>query len=208
MIYTPVSKRKNSLSVLRLTNYEYCREVLEFQLKKLRLRKICRLATHAFLCWRWPCQSIMHPIILHCSKGIHHFFVCPSINSEIYKFQLHRAQLLNFRARSIPQSATASNQLSSQPYTKAGMLGDGQIVTIADTGIDVFSCYFYDPDGQVKPSLPNAPMFDQNRRKVIGYIYNSCGDQTDTDGGHGTHVAGTVAGSILKADIGGGNMTN
>jgi hypothetical protein len=114
-----------------------------------------------------------------------------------------RAQLLNFRARSIPQSATASNQLSSQPYTKAGMLGDGQIVTIADTGIDVFSCYFYDPDGQVKPSLPNAPIFDQNRRKVIGYIYNSCGDQTDTDGGHGTHVAGTVAGSILKADIGG-----
>jgi subtilisin family serine protease len=113
-------------------------------------------------------------------------------------------QLLNFRARSNPQSATASNQLSNQPYTKAGILGDGQIVTIADTGLDVFSCYFYDPAGRVAPSKPNAPQFNQNLRKVIGYIYNSCGDQTDTDGGHGTHVSGTVAGSIVKADIGGG----
>lgn len=108
---------------------------------------------------------------------------------------------MNYRARSIPQSSTVGNQLANQPYTAAGLLGDGQIIGIADTGVDVNSCYFYDSAGRVTPSLPNAPIFNQGMRKIVGYIYNSCGDQTDTSGGHGTHVAGTVAGSIPKSDI-------
>ncbi len=88
------------------------------------------------------------------------------------------------------------------------MLGDGQIVTIADTGVDVGSCYFYDSSGRVSPSSPNAPVINQKFRKIIGYIYNSCGDPNDTSGGHGTHVAGTVAGSIPNADLSAGkNLT-
>lgn len=124
-----------------------------------------------------------------------------ALTSWIYSYS---PQLLNFHARSITQSATVSNKLANQPYTAAGLRGDGQIVTVADTGIDVSSCYFYDSAGRVQPSLPSAPIFNQGMRKIIGYIYNSCGDQTDTSGGHGTHVSGTVAGYIANSDLGGG----
>lgn len=109
--------------------------------------------------------------------------------------------ILNYHARSITQSASVSNKLANQPYTSAGLRGDGQIVTIADTGVDVNSCYFFDPAGRVPPSQPNAPVFNSRLRKVIGYIYNSCGDQTDTSEGHGTHVSGTVAGYIPDSDL-------
>lgn len=38
-------------------------------------------------------------------------------------------------------------------------------------------------------------------RKVIEYSYNGCGDTGDQAGGHGTHVSGTVLGSMINADI-------
>lgn len=115
---------------------------------------------------------------------------------------------LNYRARSITQSSSVSNKLANQPYTSAGLRGDGQIVTIADTGLDVNSCYFFDKAGRVPPSQPNAPVFNSRLRKVIGYIYNSCGDQTDTSEGHGTHVSGTVAGYLTDSDLSAGMLHN
>lgn len=114
--------------------------------------------------------------------------------------------ILNYRARSITQSSSVSSKLANQPYTSAGLRGDGQIVTIADTGLDVNSCYFFDKAGRVPPSQPNAPVFNSRLRKVIGYIYNSCGDQIDTSEGHGTHVSGTVAGYVAGSDLSAGKL--
>jgi len=109
--------------------------------------------------------------------------------------------LLNFRARSIPQTSRVGSEGKYMPYTTAGLLGDEQIISIADTGVDSLSCYFYDNQGQVKPTSVSSPYYDMKYRKVIQYLYNGCGDTSDGAGGHGTHVAGIAVGCIVNADI-------
>lgn len=107
-----------------------------------------------------------------------------------------RVELLNFRARSIQQSAQASSASSAAPYTALGLTGAGQIITIADTGVDTSSCYFSDPTkGAVPPTPLTSPAFDLSYRKVVQYNFNGCGDQGDEYAGHGTHVSGTAVGT-------------
>ncbi len=110
-------------------------------------------------------------------------------------------ELFNYRARSIPQTAKVGYDASVEPFTAAGLLGDNQIISIADTGVDVYSCYFYDAQGRVPPSSITSPTSDMKYRKVVQYLYNGCGDNTDTTGGHGTHVAGIATGKIANANI-------
>lgn len=74
--------------------------------------------------------------------------------------------MLNYRARSIQQSAKASSSLNDAPYTKAGLLGGGQIVQITDSGVDMTSCYFNDPKGNVAPSDLDNPTFVASKRYV------------------------------------------
>jgi len=106
--------------------------------------------------------------------------------------------LLNNNARSITQGSGVGN--SFETYTSQSLLGKGQVVQVADTGVDVGSCYFFDASGRVPPSDMNsggAPNVDSSKRKVISYVYaGSQGDSTDGPGGHGTHVAGTIAGNM------------
>ena len=79
--------------------------------------------------------------------------------------------------------------------------GEGEIVTVADTGVDMNNCFFAQEGG--------APLntVDFNRSKVIAILSGSCstcwgapactgfcGDGEDNNNGHGTHVAGSVAG--------------
>ena len=114
---------------------------------------------------------------------------------------------MNYRARSIQQSGVADPALSNSPYTNAGLKGDGQVVGIGDTGLDVTSCYFSDSQGSVSTSAIDSPYFNFMYRKVIQYAYNpNGGDTSDIDAGHGTHVCGTVIGNKENADITIGKM--
>ncbi|QXE85498.1 S8 family serine peptidase [Geomonas nitrogeniifigens] len=70
-----------------------------------------------------------------------------------------------------------------------GILGDGQIVGIGDTGVDYDMPWFYDPSG-----VPIGP----THRKIVGYT--SYADDYDGTFGHGTHVSGTVAGNRTPVD--------
>jgi hypothetical protein len=100
-----------------------------------------------------------------------------------------RPELLNYRARSIQQVAKVGSSATYAPYTAAGLRGDGEIVTIADTGVDQYSCYFYDSqNGATPPTDVASPKYDLKYRKVIQYNYNGCGVKNDAAGGHGTHV--------------------
>ncbi len=120
----------------------------------------------------------------------------------VHHLALQRSpELFNFRARSITQSAQVGSDMSVTPYTAAGLLGDGQVIAIADTGVDSFSCYFYDSQGQVKPTSVASPYYDTKYRKIIQYVYNGCGDTSDAAGGHGTHVAGIATGCMANANI-------
>jgi len=75
-----------------------------------------------------------------------------------------------------------------------GLTGKGQIIAIADSGLDTGN----DSDNQ-----PNNPDFTGRVLKwynVTGELLSSSTDYTDDTNGHGTHVAGTAAG--------GGNASN
>jgi hypothetical protein len=144
------------------------------------------------------------PAIHHLSARLRYDIktILSSIESSLNSlFCFSSPQLLNFRARSIQQSAQVGSSSDYDPYSAAGLLGDGQIVTIADTGVDSFSCYFYDPQGQIAPSDVSNPKYDLRYRKIIQYNYNSCGKKIDAPGGHGTHVCGIIAGGISGTNL-------
>ena len=93
----------------------------------------------------------------------------------------------------IVQWLTQSELENKLPFYDSGLNGEGQTVAISDTGCDTNSCYFIDDDG----SVPND-VIDQSRRKIVQYV--DFVDNTDYEYGHGSHVAGTVAGKRIDGD--------
>lgn len=91
-----------------------------------------------------------------------------------------------------------------EPYSEAGLTGKGQIVAVCDSGIDDLSCFFAEescaPDAADHSGclIPRDGTPYPNRRKLIQYTPYA--DTTDYVAGHGTHVAGTVAGKSIAFD--------
>jgi hypothetical protein len=74
----------------------------------------------------------------------------------------------NYKARSLVQTQTVGTGPLQSPYTALGLTGTGQVVALADTGLDVQSCWFIDINaGRVPVSPLNAPVTDASYRKVI-----------------------------------------
>ena len=91
-----------------------------------------------------------------------------------------------------------TNSEMFQPITVQKELnGEGEVVGILDTGIDMSSCYFNDPDVSTPYSSADNIVVDESHRKVVMYVTYK--DRVDDGGGHGSHVAGTVAGNSTKA---------
>lgn len=94
--------------------------------------------------------------------------------------------------------STSYNRSASR--TTQFLRGEGQLISVCDSGIDMNNCFFSQPGG--------APVntVDFNRPKIVANLVANCttcgGDQGCSglcaDGvdvsGHGTHVAGSVAG--------------
>lgn len=80
-------------------------------------------------------------------------------------------------------------------WTQAGITGAGEVVGVADTGLDLSHCAFYDP--AMPAPAANAPL--TGHRKLALYQTSYGGtlttDMLDVAGGHGTHVVGTVLGA-------------
>lgn len=124
--------------------------------------------------------------ILGAGKDVAEVDVPPGIVAQLAQLeevlwleQAVPAQLLNDTSRWVIQSYVPG----STPMSDAGLDGAGQIVGVADTGLDVDMCFFRDPSG-----APVGPA----HRKVVGYV--AAADGWDGNMGHGTHVSGTVAG--------------
>mmetsp|Transcript_6327 Transcript_6327/g.10347 ORF Transcript_6327/g.10347 Transcript_6327/m.10347 type:complete len:885 (+) Transcript_6327:82-2736(+) len=82
-------------------------------------------------------------------------------------------------------------------YHDVGLTGNGIIVGLLDGGIDEYSCFFNNSDGQTcARSLPGSPTHDLTRRKVIQYTYDSDSIEDEADG-HGTGMAGILCGESL-----------
>lgn len=108
---------------------------------------------------------------------------------------------LNLEARGITQSG----EPFIAPFSAAGLNGYGQVVGAADEGLNDLSCFFYDKttESPTPRQLTNSssdpkylPIYS-SRRKVIQYNYNLKTDMVDPQGGHGTHVVGSIIGSCL-----------
>jgi hypothetical protein len=104
---------------------------------------------------------------------------------------------LPLAANEISYRSLQSGWLSNAtPLYDHGLHGEGQIIAILDTGLDVDSCWFAEPDG----SRPPINSVDLTRRKVVAYdfLYDDPNAPNAYDNqGHGTHAAGAAAGDQL-----------
>ena len=113
---------------------------------------------------------------------------------------------LNYDSRGMTQSGNPRYT----PYTDAGLTGSGQILAVADTGLDDFSCFLAD-ESRCENTYENCATprdfgVYHNRDKVIQYI--PWADKTDYEGGHGSHVSGSAVGHSIGAQLGVMGVTN
>jgi hypothetical protein len=96
-------------------------------------------------------------------------------------------------ARWVVQSGNASTMAT--PFWDAGLIGNGEVAGIADSGIDCDHINFRD-----KLNEAGAP--GPEHRKIIRY--NTSVDDWDSGSpmGHGTHTAGSLAGDSLATPMG------
>ena len=106
--------------------------------------------------------------------------------------------LLNDTSIWVGQSGLEGGEAT--PLFEQGLRGQGQIAAVLDTGLDVDHCAFWDEaNGNPPANQDGATEVDLMQRKVIAYDFLYTGDDPNDDThwddqGHGTHVAGTVAG--------------
>jgi hypothetical protein len=119
-----------------------------------------------------------------------------------------RRRLLNDTTVWVGQSGLSGGQTT--PVFSHGIFGEGQVVGILDTGIDPDMCYFRDPLRGLPPrnECNGGTTIDTAQRKLLAvdFLWSSecsggiSGSEWDTQG-HGTHVAGTVAGDNFASPL-------
>ena len=104
-----------------------------------------------------------------------------------------RPMITNFESRGV----TEGGRVGREYYRAAGLTGVGQVVGVADTGIDDLSCFFVDDSGAYPTPYTNrSGVVEPLRRKVIQYY--SSADNSDYFAGHGSHVTGSIAGASIS----------
>mmetsp|Transcript_16207 Transcript_16207/g.32441 ORF Transcript_16207/g.32441 Transcript_16207/m.32441 type:complete len:1193 (-) Transcript_16207:247-3825(-) len=105
-------------------------------------------------------------------------------------------------ANKLLQSTDASNT----PIWAKGIDGTGQVVSVADSGLDYDSCFFRD-DTQAVSTCSGTGVksgcFNYDHRKVISYRTLDGAVYSDKNQGHGTGVAGCLVGSNLDSNANG-----
>ncbi|EFC49354.1 predicted protein [Naegleria gruberi] len=118
-----------------------------------------------------------------------------------YVEKVHQLGFFNKNGVSISQSVNANSVARASPFYDLGIYGEGQIIGLSDTGIDHDHCFFRDSS--------NVNVFDENHRKIVSYNtitfqFNNqkiTTDFKDDVSGHGTHVAGSISGSMENTDF-------
>ena len=112
-------------------------------------------------------------------------------------------QTFNRIAASIVQGQSSTG--TKDPLYSVGLNGTGQVVAVSDTGLDGDNCYFHD-EGQFIAFSDSGQEVNLNHRKLVQYVTYQ--DNSDTTSGHGTHVAGSIAGHAPGMDGDGAGMAS
>ena len=117
---------------------------------------------------------------------------------EVY----HKVYLKNNNSIWVCQSGDMDTKAT--PVFDHGIMGQGEIVAVADSGVRTDSCFFINAQGddpiansytQVDP--PGNITVNTSYRKIIGYNVLSGAEFGDNDPYHGTHVCGSVGGDNI-----------
>jgi len=105
-----------------------------------------------------------------------------SINPHVLRISINPAPTFqNFEARGIVQT----DRMDWEPFTHAGLTGKGQVVGVADSGVNDLSCFLMDNSDSYTGILTDRNgTIERNRRKIIQYV--AFADEVDVVGGHGT----------------------
>ncbi|MCU0304533.1 MAG: S8 family serine peptidase [Thermoanaerobaculales bacterium] len=95
-----------------------------------------------------------------------------------------------------------SGEPGSTPIFDRGLHGEGQVIGIMDTGLDVDDCRFDDPAGPPALNPAIGTEVSAEHRKVLAVDFHWSADwpplpESWDSHGHGTHVAGSAAGDEL-----------
>jgi hypothetical protein len=109
-------------------------------------------------------------------------------------FKTSRLKLLNRWStetlREIPTTIQYNGTylIPNHPIHHRGLKGQNEIIGLIDSGIDTNHCFFKDDNNPVPINEANL-----SHRKIVSYV--ALADSSDNSEGHGTHVAGTLAGN-------------
>jgi hypothetical protein len=131
--------------------------------------------------------------------------------------RVHHLGFFNDRSAGTVQSGMQGIAAGATPIWDHGLHGEGQIVGLIDTGVDVDACWFHDAQSATKLPKINtwsasggyATQVDASHSKVIAYDFLFSCDQFPSERGcempadasawdtvgHGTHCAGSMTGN-------------
>lgn len=143
--------------------------------------------------------DVGHRLIVTCIMSCH---VVSAQRHEVQWIErLHPSYTHNRSGRGVCETG---KRLNSPMDSSLGIRGDGEVIGVVDTGIDMQSCFFSDSDTINHPvpyvlvgsnTLPTAlptslPGSTSSHRKIAAYYYQSKTDMFEDCTGHGTHTAG------------------
>ncbi|GAX74938.1 hypothetical protein CEUSTIGMA_g2384.t1 [Chlamydomonas eustigma] len=160
-----------------------------------------------------PCQvHMMHEhgalLLLACPEDLTWLLPWLSVQPSVKWISPAPAvRLHNLVAGAIVQTGNLTTTQSAynadmHPFWQTGIDGSGQVIGCGDSGVDVYNCYFYDPNVPftiVNNSTTGTQEFTSStHRKLV--LYLGLEDMVDGNG-HGSHVAGTLLGSPVGVNV-------
>ena len=115
-------------------------------------------------------------------------------------------RVFNNQGVSTTQSGSArfnggrADTAGTTPIWDMGLHGEGEIIGVGDSGLDVGHCFFEEATGGTAADQTYGP----NHRKVVAYRAYADGGATGTSD-HGTHVVGSILGSSSTPGAAGEN---